>query len=107
MLERSSQLIPTPLMTAEELMKLPHGEGLQYELIDGELQTMPTAGFPHGRVANRIATPLSQFIWDHELGEVFTGDIGFQLSYDPDTVLAPDVSFFLKERLEQIGDPKG
>lgn len=107
MFERSSQLIPTPLMTAEELMELPMGEGLRYELIDGELITMPASGLPHGRVTLRLTVPLAQFIWDHDLGEVFAAESGFKLTSNPDTVLAPDFSFVTKQHLEEMGEASG
>ena len=94
----------TALMTAEELMGLPHGEGFRYELINGELEKTMSAGFPHGRIAARLLVLLGNFIWDHGLGEVFAAETGFQLTFDPDTVLAPDVCFVSKERLEQIGE---
>lgn len=97
----------TALMTAAELMQLPGGEGLRYELINGELITMPASGFPHGRITMRLSVPLSQFIWEHELGEVFAAESGFQISFHPDTVLAPDFSFLTKQRLEEIGEHKG
>lgn len=116
MLERSSQRASvgsktmstsTALMTAEELMKLPNGEGFRYELINGELITMPASGSPHGRITMRLSVPLAQFIWDHELGEVFAAESGFQLTFNPDTVLAPDFSFFARQRWEEIGEHKG
>ena len=107
MLERSSQLIPTPLMTAEELMRLPTGEGLRYELIDGELISMPASGFPHGRATARLTAALGQFIVDHELGEIFAAESGFKLTSNPDTVLAPDFAFITKQRHEELGEPPG
>ena len=94
----------TALMTAEELMELPHGEGFRYELINGELEKTMSAGFPHGRITMRLAGPLSGFIWDHDLGEAFAAETGFQVAFGPDTVLAPDIAFITKERLEQIGE---
>ena len=94
----------TALMTAEELMELPHGEGFRYELINGELEKTMSPGLPHGRITMRIAGPLSEFIWSHDLGDIFAAETGFQLTFDPDTVLAPDVSFVSKERLEQVGE---
>ena len=94
----------TALMTAEELMELPHGEGFRYELINGELEKTMAAGNPHGRITMRLAGPLSEFIWTHDLGEIFAAETGFQLTFDPDTVLAPDVSFISKQRLEQVGE---
>jgi Uma2 family endonuclease len=68
---------------------------------------MPASGFPHGRTAARLTAPLTQFILDHGLGEVFAAETGFQLTSSPDTVLAPDISFITKERLEEIGEPTG
>lgn len=94
----------TALMTAEELMELPHGEGFRYELINGELEKTMSAGFPHGRITMRLAGPLSEFIWTHALGEVFAAETGFQLTFGPDTVLAPDIAFITQERLEQVGE---
>ena len=95
----------TALMTAEELLQLPDDD-LRHELINGELITMPIPGFPHGRCATRLMVPLAQFVWDHELGEVYDF-VGFQLTRNPDTVLGPDLSFVSKERLQQTGDAKG
>ena len=91
----------TALMTAEELMQLPRGY-YRAELINGELITMPLPGLPHGRIATRIGRPLAQFVEDHDLGEVFIGDVGFQLTWNPDTVLGPDVSFISKVRLGEV-----
>ena len=91
----------TALMTAEELLRLPRGE-FRAELINGELKTMPLAGHPHGRICARLMAPLAQFVWDNDLGEVFTTDTGFKLTSNPDTVLGPDVSFVSKQRVEEV-----
>lgn len=96
----------TALMTAEELMQLPDDD-LRHELINGELITMPLRSLPHGRIAARLGAPLAQFVWDQDLGEVFFGNGGFQLTRNPDTVVAPDISFISKERLEQAGNVEG
>ena len=92
----------TALMTAEELMQLPDDD-LRHELINGELITMPLPGHPHGRIAARLLVPLAQFVWDHDLGEVYDF-VGFQLTWNPDTVLGPDISFVSKERLPKVGE---
>ena len=97
----------TALMTAEELMELPHGEGLRYELINGELDIMSASGFPHGRITMHLSIALGQFILEHELGEVFAAETGFQLTFKPDTVIAPDFSFIAKQRLEELSKYKG
>jgi Uma2 family endonuclease len=93
-------------MTAEELMQLPDDD-LRHELINGELITMPPPGVPHGRIAMRLGAPLAQFVWDHDLGEVLITDSGFQLTWNPDTVVGPDISFISKERWERAGDVQG
>ena len=96
----------TALMTAEELMELPRGY-FRAELVNGELITMPLPRVPHGRAATRLGMPLGQFVLDHELGEVYITDVGFQLTRNPDTVVAPDISFISKERMDQMGDVTG
>ena len=95
----------TALMTAEDLLRLPRGE-FRAELINGELKTMPLPGLSHGRIAMHLGTPLAQFVWDHELGEVFY-EVGFKLTSNPDTVLGPDVSFITKQRFEQGRETEG
>lgn len=117
MLERTSQhpqegsskrmsTTSTALMTAEELMQLPRGY-YRAELINGKLKKMPLNGIPHGRVAMHLGAPLAQFVWDHDLGEVYINDAGFQLTWNPDTVLGPDISYVSKERLNEAGEVKG
>jgi len=95
----------TALMTAEELLQLPRGY-YRAELINGELRKMSLPGAPHGRIAIRLAASLAQYVWDHELGEVFS-ETGYQLTSNPDTVLGPDLSFISKQRLEEIGEVVG
>jgi len=93
-------------MTAEELLRLPRGQ-FRYELINGELKTMSPAGHNHGRITMRIAAPLAQFVWENKLGEVFAAETGFKLTWDPDTVLAPDVSFISEKRAKDLKQSKG
>ena len=96
----------TALMTAEELMQLSR-DGFRYELINGELEKMPSPGPPHGRIAFRLGLFLGQFIWDHELGEGFGNDTGFKLTTNPDTVLAPDFAFVTNETYREGSKTEG
>lgn len=95
----------TALMTAEEFMNLPDDD-LRHELINGEVIAMPPPGLPHGRMTLRLGASLMQFVLDHELGEVYS-DAGIQITWNPDTVLRPDVSFISKERLNKVGEIGG
>lgn len=96
----------TALMTAEEFSNLPDDD-LRHELINGEVITMPLPKFPHGRAAMRLGGPLVNFVSDHDLGEFFISEVGFQLTWNPDTVLGPDLAFISKERLKETGEIEG
>jgi Uma2 family endonuclease len=96
--------ITTHLMTSEELIKLPRGQ-FRYELVKGELLTMSPSGYEHCRVIMKLATPLSTYAIANRLGEVIAAELGFKLESDPDTVLAPDISFIKEGRLD--GKPQG
>jgi len=95
----------TTLITAEQLFRMPEYER-GYELVAGEIRKMTPTGGTHGFVASRLDRRLGAYVEQHDLGAVLTGEPGFILARDPDTVLAPDVAFVRKERLaaEPIGD---
>jgi len=86
------------LFTANELLRLPD-DGSRYELVEGELKRMSPAGYDHGDIAMNIGAHLKTYVRKHRLGKVFAAETGFLLSRDPDTVLAPDVSYVRTERL--------
>jgi len=84
-------------MTAEELMNLPD-DGNHYELIKGELLTMPPPGNPHGTVGMNLSLLLGLYVKTNNLGRAFS-EMGYRLENDPDTVLAPDISFIARDRV--------
>jgi Uma2 family endonuclease len=86
------------LMTADELLRLPRGRA-RHELVRGELRTMPPTGFEHGEETADISASLVMHVRAHQLGRVVTGEPGFRLTTNPDTVRAPDVAFVRRERL--------
>ncbi|MDP8923370.1 MAG: Uma2 family endonuclease [Chloroflexota bacterium] len=98
--------IQPKLMTADELLRLPR-DGKRHELVRGELRTMPPAGFEHGKWTSILDRSLGNFVAAHGLGEVVTGEVGFRLATDPDTVRAPDVAFVRRERLQAAGRVTG
>ena len=90
-------MITATLMTADELLEMP--ESRWCELVEGELRKMTPAGWRHGAVVMRLAALLDRHVGEHNLGLVLTGEPGFLLARDPDTVRAPDIAFIRAERL--------
>jgi len=90
------------LVTADEMLTLP-GDDLRHELVRGEHYVNPPPFSRHGQVGMRLALLLAQHVVAHRLGIVLTGDAGFLLARDPDTVRAPDVSFVRRDRVPPDG----
>lgn len=87
-------------MTAEEFCQLPQDDTFQ-ELIWGEVHTSPPPFAPHGLTSGKTHAALAAFLKTQELGALMI-HTGFCVERDPDTVLAPDLSFVRTERLEPM-----
>lgn len=98
--------VNTGLMTADDLWDLPD-DGMRHELVRGELRTMPPTGLDHGDHESVFDGSLGPYVRSRKLGRVFTGDPGFFLTRNPDTVRAPDLAFIRRERLLETGIPSG
>jgi len=90
--------MPSALMTAEQLLQTTIPDK-RVELVRGVLVVREPAGYRHGRVSMNLAFLLSKHVEGTEAGQVVSGDTGFKLASDPDTVRAPDVAFIGRERL--------
>jgi Uma2 family endonuclease len=95
----------THTTTADELFRMP-GDGYRYDLVEGELRKKTPSGSAHGYVVVEVTLRLGEFVNHHELGCVFGAETGFRIGRDPDTVLAPDVSFIRKSRIAITGIPQ-
>ena len=84
-------------MTAEELFNL-QDDSHRHELIKGELLTMSPPGEEHGAVTMNLSALLYNHVERNSLG-VVASEMGFKLESDPDTVLAPDISFIARDRV--------
>lgn len=96
----------TTHLTANDLLNLPDND-MQHELVKGELRTMPPAKREHGQIETTILLALFNYLKTQPLGTLTTGDTGYLLARDPDTVRAPDVGFISNQRVAAAGDPQG
>jgi Uma2 family endonuclease len=94
------------LMTADELAELPD-DGMRHELVRGELRTTPPTGLDHADRENVFGGALGFYVRAAKLGWVYTGEPGFRLTTNPDTVRAPDVAFIRGDRLPDGRSPLG
>jgi Uma2 family endonuclease len=86
------------LMTAEQLLQT-HIPDKRVELVRGVLIVREPPGYQHGRVTAELTLQLGNHVKISGIGEIVTGDTGFKIASDPDTVRGPDIAFISRERL--------
>lgn len=92
-------------MTAEEFLHMPD-DGFRHELIMGELVEMPPPGQYHAEIGSIVDGSLGPYVRGARIGKALT-EYGCILSFGPDTVRAPDLSFISRERLDAVGETHG
>lgn len=85
-------------VTADDLERL-SDEGHRYELVLGELEPMSPVGGGQGNATINLSSEMTVYVRRNKLGECFCAETGFILARNPDTVLAPDWSFIVADRL--------
>ena len=88
-------MVAARTMTAADLAALPDDE--RGELLDGVLAPMTPVKKAHWRVTAKLDRLLGAFAEQHGLG-IAGPERGYLLRVNPDTVLAPDVSFVAGDR---------
>ena len=68
---------------------------------------MSPAGGRHGRLAIKIAWLLNNHVLENGLGVVLAAETGFRIESDPDTVIAPDVSYVERSRYDAVENEAG
>ena len=92
---------PARLITADEFLEMERVPGKRYELIRGVLteKDVPT-GDPHAdTVSHSHGILYYHIIIVANYGVLRTGEPGYRLESDPDTVRAPDVAWFAPGRI--------
>jgi len=93
-------MLTTELVTASELLELP--EDYRCELIRGVIVEVSPAFWDHDSLVGILIEHLVMYNVRTRVGMVRSGDGGYILEHDPDTVLAPDIAVV---RREQSGRP--
>ena len=90
--------VTTKPMTAEEFFLTEEPEPGRYELVQGEIVSMPPPGLRHGEVQMNVGFAIKAYLLTNRIGRVVT-ESGAVVERDPDTVRGPDVSYYSQERL--------
>ena len=93
----STMVLTTRTYTADDLWQMPGDE--PWELWDGELRQVPSAGGRASRIAGKVLTRLSIHLMSNDLGIVTGADGTYILFPDQRTAIVPDVAFVRWERL--------
>ena len=90
-------------LTYEEFQDLPREDGRrQLELIEGEVFVTPSPNTRHQRAVARLLRVLSDFVEEHDLGEIFIAP--YDVVFGRWTALEPDLLYIRKERSGIVTD---
>ncbi|MDG2989545.1 Uma2 family endonuclease [Candidatus Synechococcus calcipolaris G9] len=87
--------------TDEAFMALPD-DGQHYEVVNGELIDMGNSGAKHGYIAIILSSALFAVVMAKKLGALFDSSTAFKMKSG--NKRSPDISFFAKERLQELND---
>jgi Uma2 family endonuclease len=84
--------------TDEAFMALPDGH--RYEIVNGELIDMGSAGAKHGYICSLLVMALMSYILPKKLGVILDSSTAFKMKNGDRR--SPDVSFFSQKRLQGL-----
>lgn len=87
------------IFTYDDYLALPN-DGKRYEIIEGELYMTASPFYAHQRASHELDYLLTDFVKEHDLGEVLTAPFDVVLSMTD--IVEPDILFIAKERLHII-----
>ncbi|MCS7030299.1 MAG: Uma2 family endonuclease [Gloeomargarita sp. SKYG116] len=85
------------IWTDEEFMRLPQ-DGHRYEIVNGELVDMGSAGALHSYLSTLLSAALVNYCLPKKLGVVLDSSTSFKMKNG--NRRSPDMAFFAKERLQ-------
>lgn len=88
----------TPLETDMTVQEFLESDLEGYEYVKGELIPIPPTSGKHGDISMSLVVFLGPYVYENQLGRVYTSDTGFQIG---DRVLMPDIAFVSAARLPE------
>lgn len=88
-------------LTYADFEKIPD-DGLRHEIIDGEHYVSPSPPTRHQRAVGNLYFLLTQYVRDHECGEVFLAP--FDVVLGPHDILEPDIIYISHQRAHILTD---
>jgi Uma2 family endonuclease len=92
------------LITGEELYEMNNVE--RSELVEGKLKFMSPTMPRHGKYESLLSHFLMGFVYERDLGDVMTGEVGIYIKRNPDTIRAADVIYISYMKLDQATPKK-
>lgn len=103
-LAENSAAVPRKIWTDEEFMALPD-DGNRYEVVNGELVAVGSAGAQHGYYVSLIHILLGAYVRSQKLGFTFDSDTSFKMKSG--NRRSPDCSFSPKSGCDPLaGSPR-
>ena len=96
----ATSIIEKKRYTYDDYLKTPDDK--RYELIEGELYMTPSPITNHQRISRKIEFMLEKYVTENDLGEVFYAP--YDVYFNDENVVQPDILFISKERLDIIGE---